>query len=116
MRLVKDPFPKEMPGKYHPDDAWRAAVFRETEKALQFGYYCVGEDQDFISLPSPSSALSDIFCGPPSRDTPQDPGLSPKVYVAQNDCLEVAESLVKRGLKTAVLNFANAFHAGGGPF
>ncbi len=91
-----------------------AEVFRETADIIKAGYYTAPSGQRIdldmqVMIDGGRCYHKDL--GPVDAPKLEDGCL---VRVEQDDCLKVAEQLVKEGYNPALLNFASAGHPGGG--
>ena len=91
-----------------------ANIFRETTEYIKNGGYTTPSGRqikfDFTEMLRRGKCFHDELPAVMAPDVPD----GTKVMVERNDCLVVAERLVKEGYKPALLNFASATHPCGG--
>lgn len=91
-----------------------AEIFRETTKYIREGGYTAPSGKrirfDFTKMLEGEACFKDELPAASSDVVPE----GTQVMVEHNDCLRVAERLVKEGYNPLLLNFASAGHPGGG--
>lgn len=88
-------------------------VYKSTIQAIRNGYIC--DNMRHIVLPTYDEKANHLYSNEIQPDLCTNRFMKTKISVVNEDCLDIAEKLVKcENGKVAVLNMANRFIAGGG--